>query len=266
MESIKEFNITVEGYNIFYLDTGDTPGKPIMLCIHGLACASKDFKYIADFFSPEYRVISISYLGCGNSDKPTEFSYKIRDQGRIINSFIEEMNLKDIILIGHSYGGGIAQSAVSMAPNNYSKLILLSSIGEHIHNMHLKMLPIAYLFGFFMKISFFDSLLQKMITAFCRANGISEKVIGEENANKALVRSIKRISFKDLAEDVKDIDIPTLYISCIDDKMVQKKVRDKIEKSINDFTTIDLKGKSHFTLKTHKNEVHNHISDYLKNY
>jgi len=37
------------------------------------------------------------------------------------------------------------------------------------------------------------TLLQRMILAFCRSHGISEKVIGEKNVNHALSESIRKI-------------------------------------------------------------------------
>lgn len=74
---------------------------------------------------------------------------------------------------------------------------------------------------------------------------------------------MKGISFKELKEDVKKVNIPTLHISCEDDTFIQKKVRDFLQTSIPDFTIKTLKGKSHYIYKTHKDELNQHIADYL---
>lgn len=265
MTLFNEASIKVQGKDIFYLDTGGSGEKSAMLYIHGLACASTDCKHIADHFSDNYRVISISYLGTGKSDKPLDFSYTIEDQAKVVNGFVDAMKLNAVIVIAHSYGGGIAQSAIAQGPEKYQTLILLSSIGEIQHHIHNKMLVMSYVFHYFMKIPFINPILRRAGISFCKKNGISDKVFGDRTENHALLESIKRISFKDLALNVVDLKIPILYISCPDDKIVQKEVRDAMKKRINDFTTVELEGKSHFVFKTHIEEVNSHIESYLSN-
>ena len=174
------------------------------------------------------------------------------------------MQLKEVILLAHSYGGGITQAALSLKPEYFRALILLSSIGEVVHNIHKIMVVIAYVFDFFLKLPLTRSVFKQLAIKTCRVLGASGKLIGDANQNHAILESIKRISFRQLSGFVGEIDVPTLYISCQHDKFVQKKVRDTMQQRIADFTIVNLQGKSHFIFKTHKDEVNRHIAEYLK--
>ncbi|MGL5512748.1 MAG: alpha/beta fold hydrolase, partial [Sporomusa sp.] len=95
------------GVNIYVEDLNPEGGKTIVF-IHGWPANHKMFEYqFNELPSRGYRCIGIDVRGFGNSDKPWDgYSYnRLADD---ICCVVEQLELKDIILAGHSTGGAIA--------------------------------------------------------------------------------------------------------------------------------------------------------------
>ena len=85
------------------------PGPPILL-LHGFATSSYTWHSIIPELAKNHRVIAIDLRGFGASDKPIDDHYSIQDQAAAVTAFIEQENLRDLTVIGHSFGGGITLS------------------------------------------------------------------------------------------------------------------------------------------------------------
>lgn len=84
-------------------------GRPILL-LHGFATSSYTWHAIVPELAKNHRVIAMDLRGFGASDKPIDDHYSIQDQADVVQAFIEQENLRDLTIIGHSFGGGIALS------------------------------------------------------------------------------------------------------------------------------------------------------------
>jgi pimeloyl-ACP methyl ester carboxylesterase len=104
------------------------PELPNIVFIHGAPGSLADYlKYFKDEeLIQKVNLISVDRFGYGNSEfGKSEASIKI--QGEAINSIIEnECNSKNIILVGHSYGGPIAIQMAMDFSARYKGIILLA--------------------------------------------------------------------------------------------------------------------------------------------
>jgi len=91
-----------------YQITGE--GKPILF-LHGGGRDYRAYHEFLDFVSKNYKVYTFSYPGFGNSSNIKKYS--VDNFNIIIDKFLEEMLLKEIFIIGHSMGGGLALSYAS---------------------------------------------------------------------------------------------------------------------------------------------------------
>jgi pimeloyl-ACP methyl ester carboxylesterase len=119
-------------------------GDP-MLFLHGLGGSTYSWRYMIAPFSGEHEVILIDLRGEGKSPKPHDKHYSILDQGELIYQFIIEHDLKNLTLVGNSYGGAVsllvAIRLCAENPSRLSKLILIDSGGYPDHlPMFLKLL------------------------------------------------------------------------------------------------------------------------------
>lgn len=93
------------GISIKYTDEG--AGRPLIF-LHGFGASSYSWRYLTRHFSENYRVIAVDLKGFGLSDKPFDNRYSLREQALIIKSFIENKSLRDVVLVGNSFGGAVA--------------------------------------------------------------------------------------------------------------------------------------------------------------
>lgn len=108
-------------------------GKPIIF-LHGWGTSLDTFYRVATAISPKYEVYLIDLPSFGNSKEP-DHALDIQDLSTILNDFITDLNLKQPIIVGHSYGGRIGIEYASKF-NNIAKLILIDSAG--IKRKHLR--------------------------------------------------------------------------------------------------------------------------------
>jgi pimeloyl-ACP methyl ester carboxylesterase len=87
--------------------------------------------------SGEHRVILIDLRGQGQSPKPDDKHYSIVEQGELVYQFIVEHDLRNLTLVGNSYGGAVSLFlAIKLGeqdPSRLSKLVLIDSGGYPDH-------------------------------------------------------------------------------------------------------------------------------------
>jgi pimeloyl-ACP methyl ester carboxylesterase/DNA-binding transcriptional ArsR family regulator len=108
------------GVKIAYYVYGE--GEPTILLLAGLV-TSEMFNPQISYFSQKYKVVTIDLRGTGESDKPAgEYTVDMHmDDLRLI---IEDLQDKNIIIIGFSMGGTIAIKYVANHPEKISKIVL----------------------------------------------------------------------------------------------------------------------------------------------
>ena len=96
--------INVSGYDINYIDEGQ---GDVVLLLHGWGSNLKSFTPLTNLLKTKYRVIAYDYPGFGESSE-LKNSFSVDDYTDIAVEFIKKLDIKKVILIGHSYGGRIS--------------------------------------------------------------------------------------------------------------------------------------------------------------
>lgn len=106
---------------IFYQDQGS--GQAIML-LHGNTASSKLFEPVLPIFAKEHRVITLDFLGCGQSDRlkmwPADLWYEWANQ---VVALCSELKLESVTLIGTSGGALVALNAALMRPDLFKQIV-----------------------------------------------------------------------------------------------------------------------------------------------
>ncbi|MEM9936875.1 MAG: alpha/beta hydrolase [Bacteroidota bacterium] len=90
-------------------------GDTTLLFVHGWGIDAEYWDEQQGFFCPGYRVVSMDMMGFGKSGKERE-AYSIEAYAADVNTLIEELELKNVILIGHSMGGDVVLEAALNQP------------------------------------------------------------------------------------------------------------------------------------------------------
>ena len=99
--------VDVAGYRMAYRQWGDATARRALVLIHGITSSSLSWVRVAPRLSATWRVIAVDLKGHGDSDRPAE-GYRIEDQAAEVAGLVRELELQDVSVIGHSWGGRIA--------------------------------------------------------------------------------------------------------------------------------------------------------------
>src|SRR5699024_10524794 len=78
-------------------------GATTILFIHGAFIDKEYWNEQLSYFSSNYRVVAIDLAGHGNSTH-NRTEWTVQNFGKDISEFIKKLSLKNVILIGHSFG------------------------------------------------------------------------------------------------------------------------------------------------------------------
>ncbi len=125
--NVKYFKMDDNIGKIAYIDEGK--GEKTLLFIHGVGAYLKYFYYQIKYFSKKFRVIALDMPGYGKSTFNPNVKYTPDLHIKSIKKFINQKKLKNLVIIGHSYGT-VVSSELSLDSNlNVKKTILLTAPG-----------------------------------------------------------------------------------------------------------------------------------------
>jgi len=96
----------VLGSKMHYVDQGDKNSKHTFLLLHGNPTSSYLWRNIIPHLEPLGRVVAPDLIGMGKSGKP-DIEYTLKDHITYLDTFIEKLGLKDIVLVIQDWGSGL---------------------------------------------------------------------------------------------------------------------------------------------------------------
>lgn len=100
--------VTSDGTNINYQVCGS--GDISLVFVHGWCINQSYWSYQSDGFCINYKIVTLDLPGYGNSGKDRN-NWSIEQYGRDVNQLIDQLQLDQVVLIGHSMGGDIILEA-----------------------------------------------------------------------------------------------------------------------------------------------------------
>ena len=230
---------------LFYTDQGE--GSPLLL-IHGFGTNIFTWRHLVPDLARDHRVIAVDLKGFGKSDKPLDERYSAADQADLLAQMIEERNLRDLTLIGHSYGGGIALLLAlqddDRVKGRIAKLVLLDTIAYPqmlptffkmldmplVSQIGVRAVPSSFQVEVALKIAYFDDdkIDEEEVDAY------SEPLETAEGKH-AMIHSARQIVPPDLesiSARYKSIVLPTLILWCDHDRIVPLDVGLKLRRTM----------------------------------
>lgn len=118
--------LEIRGLRLHYLDWRGNEKEP-MLLLHGFMAHAHAWDEFASDFRDRYHIIALDQRGHGESQWSEEEAYSLDDHFSDIAHLIEFLELKDLILVGHSMGGRNALFYTACHPQNVGRLILVDA-------------------------------------------------------------------------------------------------------------------------------------------
>lgn len=116
--------LKVKGGRMHYIDVGR---GPTIVFVHGTPTWSFLFRDLIKELSKTHRCIAMDHLGFGLSDKPEKWSYKPEAHAENFAALMQHLNLKEVTLVVHDYGGPIALPWAIENPGKVARLVLMNT-------------------------------------------------------------------------------------------------------------------------------------------
>lgn len=114
----------INGQKMHYIDEGD---GNVILYIHGTPSWSFDFRKVIQKLKSGSRCIAIDHIGFGLSDKPENYDYSTINHALTLEKFIQHMQLENITLVLHDFGGPIGFHYAINYPEKVKSIVVLNS-------------------------------------------------------------------------------------------------------------------------------------------
>lgn len=98
-----------------------------VLCVHGNPTWSFYYRRILTDISDRAHVIAVDHIGCGLSDKPQRYNYTLEQHIGNLARLIEQLDLRNITLLAHDWGGAIGLGAALKHPLRFRRMMLLNT-------------------------------------------------------------------------------------------------------------------------------------------
>ncbi|WP_411699192.1 alpha/beta fold hydrolase [Conyzicola sp.] len=207
-------NVTVSG-----------TGRPIVFA-HGFGCSQDMWRFVAPHFD-DHQVVLFDHVGSGRSDlsayRPGKYDSLEGYAGDVVE-ILEQLDLNDVVLVGHSVGSIIGMLAANRVPSRIGALVLVGPSPRYIDT-------VDYTGGF--SQADIDALLDGLdANYFGWAESIAPAMMGAPDqpgltdelsdsfcsTDPTIARHFARVTFlSDNRADLAHVGAPTLIVQSRDD-------------------------------------------------
>ncbi|MBB4079922.1 sigma-B regulation protein RsbQ [Lewinella aquimaris] len=233
--------------------TGAPTGQPILFA-HGFGCDQDMWRLVAPAFEDRYRVICFDYVGAGGATRPFDPQRYAELEGyaKDVLLIINELELDDVIFVGHSVSAMIGLLAAKQLPHRFAKTVMIGPSPRYIDDGEYH--------GGFSKEDI-DDLLSDLESNFVGwSAAMTPHIMGNadrpeltEELNRSFCRMdpevaihFARVTFlSDNRADLTQHHTPTLVLQCSEDVIADRAVGEYISRQLPDCTIDFLSAKGH---------------------
>lgn len=107
-----------------FVDAGS--GSPILF-VHGNPTWSFAWRNFVKDLKHDYRVVAVDHVGMGLSEKPADYDYTLKQHVENLVRLIDELDLQEITLVGHDWGGCIGMGAAVREPHRFRRFVMMNT-------------------------------------------------------------------------------------------------------------------------------------------
>ncbi len=201
---------------------------------HGFGCDQHMWRHVWPEFADEYRIVLLDHVGAGGSDAAAfdrERYASLRGYADDIVQICRELDLHDVVFVGHSVSAMIGILAAAAEPDRFGALVLIGPSPRYIDDGD-------YVGGF--TEADIEGLLDAMDSNYLGWSSAMAPVImgnddrpelGEELTNSFcrsdpdIARQFARVTFlSDNRDDLAAVRAPCLVLQCSDDPIAPEAV------------------------------------------
>lgn len=117
------------GLRLHYVDEGPRDAPLTWLCLHGMGTWSYLYRHMIPLLTAAgTRVVVPDLIGFGRSDKPKRTDvHTLAWHQQVLQALVEHLDLQQIVLVGHDWGGVLGLGLPMTAPGRYRGLLAMNT-------------------------------------------------------------------------------------------------------------------------------------------
>lgn len=262
MDVVARNNVTVFGKG----------NRPLMFA-HGFGCDQNMWRFVTPAFEEDYRIVLFDYVGAGKSDV-LAYNFERYDD---LNGYADDildichaLDLREVILVGHSVSSVIGALAAIKEPQRFDRLVMIGPSPRYVNDD-------GYVGGF--EREELEGLLDTMEKNYIGwANFLAPVVmknpdrpeLAEEleesfcSTDPLIARQFAKVTFfSDNRDDLQNLRIPSLILQCSDDSLAPLAVGRFVHRQTQDSTFRLMQATGHCPHMSDPDETIRHIKEYL---
>ena len=252
-----------------------------MVFLHGLGASIYTWRKVKDPLAASNKLFLIDLKGFGKSPKPRDDRYSSLDQADLIYDFILDNDLKNLTVVGNSYGGAISLLlAIRLCeenPNRLSKLVLIDSAGYNkLIPWYVKLLRIPILGWLIVHLASNKTLAKTVLEeSYYNDQLITDadveayaQPLGMENGKYALLKAAKQAipgDFEGWIAKYPTISVPTLILWGEYDTVIPVEIGEMLDAAIPCSKLTIIPNTGHIPQEETPTPTIELIKDFLKN-
>lgn len=258
------------GVNLAYYVHGE--GEPTLVFVVAWIWTAALWIPQVHHFSQNFKIVTIDMRGAGESDKPPG-DYTLDLYADDLYSIMEELQEKNIVLIGQSTGASIAIKYVTKHPGKVSKLVLVGGspkftatddfpYGWTQDAINEQYATAIRSYGAWQR-TIMEMLFPEPGTDYLKEWGFK---MSQKTTKEIATNSIMNLLKADLRPLLTEIDIPTLILHGENDAALAPSVRDGakyMQENISGSKTHIFMGKGHFPSVTAADEFNKILEEFI---
>ncbi|HEX6041586.1 alpha/beta hydrolase [Longimicrobium sp.] len=249
-------------------------GTQPMVFAHGFGCDQNMWRLVTPAFEDDYRIVLLDYVGSGHSDlsayDPERYA-TLDGYARDVLDVVHALDLRDVILVGHSVSGMVAVLAANQEPERFERLVLIGPSPRYINDP-------PYVGGF--ERADIEGLLEMMDHNFIGwANFLAPAImknpdrpeLGEEltsgfcSTDPVVARRFAQATFlSDNRADLGRLRVPSLILQCSDDMVAPVEVGEYLSRALPGSTLRVMRATGHCPHMSHPEETIELMRHYLQ--
>jgi pimeloyl-ACP methyl ester carboxylesterase len=125
---MRDHFVEVEGVRLHWAEIGEASDAPPVVLLHGLNNSTLSWSLVAPLLATDRRVVMPDLPGHGQSERPNA-GYELAWYAHIIARWLEAIGIEKADIVGHSFGGGVAQMLLLECPERIRRLVLVAAGG-----------------------------------------------------------------------------------------------------------------------------------------
>jgi cis-3-alkyl-4-acyloxetan-2-one decarboxylase len=114
------------GLAMHYVDEGPRDAPPILF-LHGNPTWSFLWRELVREFRGRFRCVAPDHVGCGLSDKPQDYEYRLERHVDNLERLVLSLGLERITLVVHDWGGAIGFGVATRRPELFERFVVMNT-------------------------------------------------------------------------------------------------------------------------------------------